>query len=160
MKLPAIGMVALLSTGCGHALVDYSPMPDMNRAQAERIIEQVFLEDYDQNQRPDAVLFADDYILLADGVVTRGTSVGGAALIGSGALMTGSSKYITKQAGLRIYYNSLGRSTLHTKRARNNRFAILIRNREGAHIRRVSTTNEQRAKQFLDALEYMRTHSS
>jgi hypothetical protein len=148
-------LLAVALTGCGHALVDYSPRPDMSRAEAQQVIEQVFLEDYDQNQRPDAVLFDEDYILLADGVVTRGTSVGGATLIGSGALMTGSSKHTTRQAGLRIYYNSLGRSTLHTKRGRENRYTILIRNKQGSNLRRVSTTSGDKAKRFLDALEVL-----
>jgi len=155
MKLSWV-MLVLALTGCGHALVDYTPRADMSRAQAEQVVEQVFLEDYDQGQRPDAVLFEDDYLLLADGVVTRGTSVGGATAIGNGALMTGSSKYTTRQAGLRIYYNSLGSSTLHTKRGRQNRYAILIRNKEGSNLRRVSTTSERKAKQFLDALEVLR----
>jgi hypothetical protein len=152
-------LLALALTGCGHALVDYSPRPDMSRAEAEKIIEQVFLEDYDQRQRPDAVLFDDEFILLTDGVVTQGSSIGGATVIGHGALMTGSSKYTTRQAGLRIYYNSLGRSTLHTKRGRENRFAILIRNEEGSNMRRVSTTSEEKAKRFIDALAYMRARS-
>ena len=148
-------LLAFVLTGCGHALVDYSPRTDMSQAEAQQVIEQVFLEDYDQNQRPDAVLFDDDYILLADGLVTHGTSVGGATLIGSGALMTGSSKHTTRQAGLRIYYNSLGQSTLHTKRGRQNRYAILIRNKQGSNLRRVSTTSEDKAKRFLDALEVL-----
>lgn len=153
-------LLAVALTGCGHALVDYSPRPDMSRAEAEQIIEQVFLEDYDQGQRPESVIFTDDYVLLADGVVTRGNSIGSAVPIGNGAIASGSSKYVTKQSGLRIYYSSLGRSTLHAKRARQNRFAILIKNREGSNIRRVSTTNERSAKRFLDALEYMRTNSN
>jgi len=148
-------LFALVLTGCGHALVDYSPRADMSRAEAQRVVEQVFLEDHDQNQRPDAVIFGDDYFLLADGIVTRGTSTGGATVLGDGALMVGSSKHTTRQAGLRIYYDSLGQSTLHSKRGRENRYAILIRNKEGSNLRRVSTTSEQKAKRFLDALEVL-----
>ena len=60
MKLSWV-VLGLALAGCGHALVDYTPRADISRAQAEQVVEQVFLEDYDQGQRPDAVLFEGDY---------------------------------------------------------------------------------------------------
>jgi len=154
-----VGAVLLLSA-CGHVRINYSPDATISTEQAVFTIEQVFLEDYVAKQRPDRVLVGDEYIVLADGFVTTGSSLGSAAPIGSGAIAMGSSKSITREAGARIYYKSVGEVTLHSRRFRENRYAILVRNTEGSVLRRINTTSRQKAQRFVDAMEHMKQLSS
>jgi hypothetical protein len=137
--------------------MSYTPVPTTTFAEAQSIVEQVFLEDYVSDQRPQSVVVGAEYILLLDGLVTTGNSVASAAPIGAGAIAVGSSKSITREAGQRIYYNSLGESTLHSRKFKANRYVILIRNAEGATLRRINTTNLGKAQRFLDALTYLRS---
>jgi len=149
-----IGVLAL--AGCGHSRMNYTPVPPDTFAEAQSVVEQVFLEDYVADQRPQSVAVGPEYILLSDGVVTTGDSVASAAPIGAGAIAVGSSRSVTREAGQRIYYNSLGESTLHSRKFKANRYVILIRNTEGATLRRINTTNLAKAQRFLDALAFLR----
>lgn len=147
----------LVLSGCGHTRVIYTPAPVTSFAEARDIVEQVFLEDYVAKQRPQSVTVGDQYILLADGIVTTGSGVASAVPIGNAALAVGSSRAVTREAGLRIYYNSLGDVSLHSKKFKKNRYAIIIHNTEGATLRRVNTTSLPKAQRFIDALAYLRT---
>lgn len=159
MRFPIVLVMAVLLSACGHVIVNYSPDPRMSLEEAVSTVEQVFLEDYVSKQRPDHVLVGPKYIVLTDGVVTTGSARGAAAPIGNGAIAMGSSRSITREASTRLYYQSIGQVTLYSKRFKDHRYAILIRNTEGATLRRVSTTSKQKAQRFIDALEYLKQFS-
>jgi len=150
-----VGVLAL--AGCGHSRMSYTPVPMGTFVEAQSIVEQVFLEDYVSDQRPQSVVVGPEYILLSDGLVTTGDSVASAAPIGVGAIAVGSSRSVTREEGQRIYYNSLGESTLHSRKFKANRYVILIRNTEGATLRRINTTNLDKAQRFLNALAFLRS---
>lgn len=136
--------------------MDYTAVPLDTFAEAQSVVEQVFLEDYVADQRPQSIAVGPEYILLSDGVVTTGKNVASAAPIGTSAIAVGSSRSVTREEGQRIYYNSLGESTLHSRKFKANRYVILIRNAEGATLRRINTTNLAKAQRFLNALEFLR----
>lgn len=148
-------LLVISLSGCGHVRIDYEPRSGITKQEAVSIIEQVFSEDFGE-KRPQGVYVTDQYIVLADGIVSRGTGYGSAVPVGSGAIAVGTSTVVTQEIGQRIYFNSLGDSTLHTKRARNNRYVVLVRNTEGAVQRSVNTTSLRKAERFIDALGYFR----
>lgn len=160
MRFPLVVVMAVVLSACGHAQINYTPDPRMSLEEAVSTVEQVFLEDYVPAQRPDRVAVGPEYIVLSDGIVTRGSSVGAAAPLGNGAIALGSSQSVTREAGARLYYRSIGQVTLHARRFKSNRYAILIRNTEGAVLRRVNTTSQEKALRFIDALERLKQASA
>lgn len=155
IRVSVLAFFMVLLSGCGHVRIDYVPHTNIGQDEAVSIIEQVFSEDFGE-LRAQGVVLTDQYILLSDGVLTRGKAFGSAVPVGNSAIALASSESVTRELGQRIYYNSLGNSTLHTKRNKQNRYVVLIRNKEGAVQRTVNTTNLQKAERFIDALEYFK----
>lgn len=158
MRILAIGsLMLLLLTGCGSNKVDYTPAapPSMTQAEAIEIVEQGFYEDYGK-KRPVHVEFTERYILLADGVVSKGSGIASAVPIGVGAIAAGSSTTVTKEMGQRIYFNNLGRTTIHQKRTNPNRCTVVLRAFDQSDLRHIHTRSLIHAQRFADAVEVLR----
>jgi hypothetical protein len=155
MKNMYVLLLVFLLAGCSYSQIAYQPKTDIDRTEAIAIIEQVLLEDYNAQLRPVEVRVGNEFIELHDGLVSKGSTIGSAVAVGYGAIGASNSTTVTRAAGQRIYFSSLGTSTLHSKRMRDNRHVILVRNREDIVLRKVRTTNLSRAHRFLDALAYL-----
>lgn len=143
-------------TACGHSQLQYSPNPsNMSWERAVKVIEQGFYEDYGR-EKPQAVAVTQDAIILADGTITNTVGYGAATPVDRGAFVIGASTSKTVDAGQRIYLRSLGDSMLMQKNGRDSRYAVVIRLSEGVTARRIFFRSEQRAQEFLDALEYLK----
>lgn len=154
----ALAVLTMVLAGCGSQQIDYSPKPSqaMTRQQAAALVEQVFYEDYGK-QRPEYVEINDDFILLSDGVVSNSSGFGSAAAVGSGAIVAGNSRTVTKAAGQRIYWRTLDQVTIHQKRGRSNRFVLVLRNADGGTLRYVNVRTLAIAKDFVDAVQVLKS---
>lgn len=156
--LAAMAILAVALTGCGSQQINYTPNPgpNMTRQQAIAVVEQVFYEDYG-GQRPDYVEVRDDFLLLSDGVVSSSSGFGSAAPIGTGAIAAGTSTTVTRAAGQRIYWRTLDKVTIHQKRNRANRLVLVLRRADGSTIRNVYVRTLTIAKDFVDAVQVLKT---
>lgn len=149
-------LLAFLISACGHRQLDYVAKPEagMTWGQASSIVERGFYEDFGK-RKPVAVLVTDNYIVLSDGTISEGSGVASTMPIGSGAIAVGSSTVVTKEAGQRLYFSSLGKPTIHQHRMKE-RYAVMIRSVEGANLRVLFFRSQTRAQEFADAIEYLR----
>lgn len=157
MHRPSItALICFLLAGCGHSQIQYQPSDqqlDWNKAVS--VIEQGFYEDYGK-QKTQAVAVTSEAIILSDGTISNSVGVGTATPLGGSALIVGSSTTKTVSAGQRIYLNSLGDSMLMKRNGRDHRYAVIVRVKPGATARTVFFRTESQAKNFLDALEYLK----
>ncbi|MDP9511399.1 hypothetical protein Q7O56_20380 [Pseudomonas protegens] len=160
-KIGIVLFTAMILAGCGHQQLAYTPkaVPGMDRQQAVAIVEQVFYEDFSKT-RPQSVVVTDQYIALSEGLISKGTSYGSAAPLGTGAIAVGSSTVSTKEVGQRLYFNSMASINVYQQRVREGRYAVIIRAGDGGQQRVVKMRTLEKAQRFADALEYLRTHSS
>jgi PBP1b-binding outer membrane lipoprotein LpoB len=151
---------AFMLTGCGHKQLDYRPAAPagMDRQQAISAVEQGFYEDFSKT-RPESIEVTEQFIVLSDGIVSKGSSFGSAAPIVNGAIAAGTSTVTTKLMGQRLYFNSMGSINLYQKKFKSGRFAVIIRAADGSEMRAVRLRSLEKAKRFADALEYLRTTS-
>ncbi|MCP6695892.1 hypothetical protein [Pseudomonas donghuensis] len=158
--LAFISLLLTVLSGCGSNRVDYTPMPPaaMTRQQAIEIVEQGFYEDYGK-KRPVHVDVTERYILLADGVISKGSGFASATPVGTGAIAAGTSTTITKEMGQRIYFNNLGRTTIHQKRTNPNRCTVVLRAFDQSDVRAIHTRSLAHAQRFADAIEVLRSAS-
>ncbi|MGP5352531.1 hypothetical protein [Pseudomonas helleri] len=159
-KLLAVLLVTAVLAGCGHRQLDYvaTPPPGMNHEQAVAAVEQGFYEDWNTKRRPQSVTVTDNYILLADGIVSDGSSFGSAAAIGNGAIVAGSSRVTTKEMGQRIYFGSIGGVVIYQHKVKKNRFVVIIQGADGGELRRINARNRQLAERFGNAISYLKAH--
>lgn len=152
--------LSLLLSACGHSHVSYAPVApvSMSWERAVSIVEQGFYEDYGE-QRPQSVEITNEAIVLADGLKTTANSFGTVLPGGGIATVVGSSSVKTVAEGQRLYFRSLGPSMVYKKNARDNRYAVIMRMSVGATARRVFFRSEASAKQFADAVEYLRLNA-
>ena len=153
-----VALVTLVLAGCGSTQINYSPKPNpgMTRAQAGSVVEQTFYESWGK-KRPESVVITDEYLLLSDGIVSKSSGVASSAPIGGGAVAFGSSSTITKAAGQRIYWRSLGQITIHQRRGRTNRYTLVIRRADGLDTRHVGVASMESAERFIDAMQVLKT---
>ncbi|MDD0972470.1 hypothetical protein [Pseudomonas fontis] len=161
LKRMGIALLASLLVGCGSQKLSYTPVESrfVDRAHAVEVIEQAFFEDYSKGARPQSVLVTDKVIILSDGVISQGSSVGSAVAVGAGAFAVGNTTVVTRDAGRRIYLNSIGDISLYQKRGRDNRFVVIIRALDGSQMVSVRTRSLDRAKQFSDAIAFIKAPS-
>ncbi|MNJ37882.1 hypothetical protein D3C77_327180 [compost metagenome] len=161
IKWAGIALLVAVLAGCGSQRLAYTPSGShiADRAHAVEVIEQAFFEDYSKKSRPQSVLVTDKVIILSDGVISQGSSVGSAVPIGTGALAVGNSTVVTREASRRIYLNSIGEVTLYQKRGRSNRFVVIVRAIDGSPLASIRTFSLDRAKQFSDAITYVKVPS-
>ena len=152
-------VVAALS-GCGSQPIDYTAkaQPGMTRERAVSVVEQVFYEDYSK-KRPQHVEVTDEFILLSDGTVSKSSGFASAVPIGGGAIAAGNSTTVTKAMGQRIYFRSLGSTTIHKVRGREGRYTVVIRSIDGGGLRNVHMRTQATAEQFIDAVQFLKTIS-
>ncbi|MDY0190716.1 MAG: hypothetical protein RBR22_08285 [Desulfuromonas sp.] len=149
-------LICFLLAGCGHSHLQYQPSDrQLNWNKAVAIIEQGFYEDYGK-QKTQTVSVTGEAIILSDGTISNSVGVGTATPLGGSALLIGTSTTKTVSAGQRIYLNSLGDSMLMKRNGRDHRYAVIIRIKPGVTSRTVFFRSENQAKQFLDALEYLK----
>ncbi|MDY0249719.1 MAG: hypothetical protein RBR45_06640 [Pseudomonas sp.] len=149
-------LIFILLAGCGHSQIQYQPSDrQLDWSKAVSVIEQGFYEDYGK-QRTQAVAVTSEAIILSDGTISNSAGVGTAMPLGGSALILGSITTKTINAGQRIYLNSLGDSMLMKRNGRDHRYAVIIRIKPGSTARTVFFRSENQAKQFLDALEYLK----
>lgn len=160
MRLALLVLVLVIS-GCGHQRIDYEAKPEhfSSRQQAAEYVEQAFYEDYGST-RPEQVIVGERYIVLTDGLVSTGSGAAAAMPFGGATIVSGTSTSLTREAGQRVYFNSLGHSTLHKKRLREGRYVVIIRGEEGAEIRHVHLRTMAKASKLIDALEYLKRSSN
>lgn len=153
-------VAAFVLVGCGHKQLDYRPAAPagMDRHQAISAVEQGFYEDFSKT-RPESIEVTEQFIVLSDGLVSKGSSFGSAAPIGNGAIAAGTSTVTTKLMGQRLYFNSMGSINIYQKKFRSGRFAVIIRAADGSEMRAVRLRSFEQAKRFADALEYLRAAS-
>lgn len=152
--------VAVLA-GCGHSPINHTPTAPqgMTRERAAAVVERGFHEDYGRH-KPQSVVVTDKAIVLSDGTVTRGIHSGTAAIPVYGvAVGVGATTATTVQAGQHIYLDSLQPAIVSKKQGRDHRFAVTIRQDPGITVRHVFFRSEQRAREFADALEWLRRSS-
>lgn len=160
MKFAGIVLLAVFISACGHRQLEYVATPEagMGWDKASLLVEQGFYEDFGK-RKPMAVLVTDDYIVLSDGTISEGRGVASAVPVGSAAFAVGSSTVVTKEAGQRLYYSSLGVPTVHQHRLKK-RYAVIIRSVEGANLRVVFFRSQFRAQEFASAIEFLRLNHS
>jgi hypothetical protein len=158
-----IGMILLALAalaGCGSQPINYTAkaQPGMTRERAVSVVEQVFYEDYSK-RRPQYVEITDEFILLSDGTVSKSSGFATAAPIGNGAIAAGNSTTVTKAMGQRIYFRSLGATTIHKARGREGRYTVVMRSIDGAALRNVYMRTQLAAEQFIDAVQFLKSTS-
>lgn len=150
-------LVSVLLSACGHTRIDYMPSV---RAGADikhsaSIVEQGFYEDYGK-QKPDSAMVTEEFIALSNGSVTNGVSISQAGIYGHALVGLGSTYLTTREINQRIYFRSVGDIWVYKHNGRENRYAVVIRSTEQTTDRRVFFRSEARAKEFADALEYLK----
>jgi hypothetical protein len=155
-KTLLIMLLGALLFGC-HRFVDYSANPTSFSSSTEAIelLERIFHEDYGK-QKVESVAIYPKYIILSDGIVSRSDGTAVAAPIGGGAIASGTTKTVTQHAGQRLYFSSLGKSTIHQRRLRSGRYVVIVRAHDGAELRKVSMRTLTDAERFVDAIEYLK----
>jgi hypothetical protein len=149
--------LVVVFAGCGHSQMRHNPAPapGMTWAKATAIIERGFYEDYG-DQKTQSVHVTEEAIILADGSITTGSHYGTAIPTYGSAIVTGNSTAKTVAAGQRIYLDSLQPSLVMKRNGRDSRYAVVIRTEPGITARRIYFRSEARAKEFADAIEYVR----
>lgn len=152
---------AMLLAGCGHSQIAYTPVAPqgITTQQAASIVEQGFYEDYSQ-EKPQSAMVTAEFIGLSNGSVTRGLTTGTAQIYNGVAIGLGSTFLRTEEINQRIYFRSLGVPIVSKRNGRDNRYAVTIRLAEGVTARNVYFRSEQRAREFADALAYLRDSSA
>lgn len=152
---------AILLAGCGHSQIGYTPMAPqgITTQQAASVVEQGFYEDYSQ-EKPQTAMVTEEFIALSNGSVTRGLTTGTAQAYNGVVVGLGSTFLRTEEINQRIYFRSLGVPIVSKRNGRENRYAVTIRLAEGVTARNVYFRSEQRAREFADALVYLRDSSA
>lgn len=152
---------AMLLAGCGHSQIAYTPAAPqgITTQRAASIVEQGFYEDYSQ-EKPQSAMVTAEFIGLSNGSVTRGLTTGTAQIYNGVAVGLGSTFLRTEEINQRIYFRSLGVPIVSKRNGRDNRYAVTIRLAEGVTARNVYFRSEQRAREFADALAYLRDSSA
>lgn len=144
--------MALMLAGCFSTPIEYQSK-GITQPEADQIIEQVVMEQPPQ-MRPQAVYINSQYIGFGNGTISQGKSFGSAAEVVPGAVIGGSSSTVTtKEMNERIYFNSIGKVQLYTKR---NRYTVQVLGTEGHVIRNFYMTNRVKAERFIDSLNFYR----
>ena len=161
MRILIYVAAAILLAGCGHSQIGYSPVAPQGITiqQAASVVEQGFYEDYSQ-EKPQTAMVTEEFIGLSNGTVTRGLTTGTAQMFGGVALGLGSTFLRTEEINQRIYFRALGVPIVSKRNGRENRYAVTIRLAEGVTARNVYFRSEQRAREFADALVYLRDSSA
>lgn len=150
MKLFKFGLVLLLS-GCAAQQIPYAPEPTANKNDAQRIIEQVTMEQ-PTKYRPQNVLVTDDYIAFDEGYT--GKTVGSATAINNTAVGYAVTK--GKNVGSRLYFNSLGVPTLYKKRGW---FVVQLVDSNDQILKRLYTRDEAKAEALIDSVVFFNIHA-
>lgn len=150
-------LIPLLLSACSTAeRVEYSPKSISNKAYATKIIEQVIMQQPDK-YRPESLFINDDYIGFNDGYSSKTIGIGSAAQSNTPIIASGISTTKTKSNNSRVYFNSLGPTTLWSKRSW---YIIDIQNKTPSLIKRIYTRDQDNAKAFIDSIGYMKEHST
>lgn len=161
MRLTALILASTLIVGCGHSQIGYTPVAPqgITTQQAASVLEQGFYEDYSQ-EKPQSAMVTEEFIGLSNGSVTRGLTTGTAQSYNGVVVGLGSTFLRTEEINQRIYFRSLGVPIVSKRNGRDNRYAVTIRLAEGVTARNVYFRSEQRAREFADALVYLRDSSA
>lgn len=154
-------VAAILLAGCGHSQIGYTPVAPqgITTQQAASVVEQGFYEDYSQ-EKPQTAMVTQEFIALSNGSITRGLTTGTAQAFNGVVVGLGSTFLRTEEINQRIYFRSLGVPIVSKRNGRDNRYAVTIRLAEGVTARNVYFRSEQRAREFADALVYLRDSSA
>lgn len=152
---------AILLAGCGHSQIGYIPLAPqgITTQQAASVVEQGFYEDYSQ-EKPQTAMVTQEFIALSNGSITRGLTTGTAQAFNGVVVGLGSTFLRTEEINQRIYFRSLGVPIVSKRNGRDNRYAVTIRLAEGVTARNVYFRSETRAREFADALVYLRDSSA
>lgn len=84
--------------------------------------------------------------------MTRSQAVG----VAQGGVAVASGTSVTALDEARIYYSSIGSTKLYTSKNREGRYTVILRRTEDSVIRHVRFRNAADAKQFIDAIDYLK----
>lgn len=160
MQALIAALFLVLLSGCGHSRIAYTPSAPVGitAQRAASVIEQGFYEDFSQ-QKPQTAVVTAEYVGLSNGSITRGFSTGTAQAYNGVVVGLGSTFMRTEEINQRIYFRSLGLPIVSKRNGRENRYAVTIRMSEGVTARNVYFRSEQRAKEFADAMVFLRDSS-
>jgi hypothetical protein len=143
---------ALFVSGCKTVRVDYLPKP-IASDRVGRVIEQAIMEQ-PAKFRPEGVSIELDYIEIGGGTTTNSRSTGIGAPIGGIVVASGRERGQSKRLVTRLYYDSLGAIQLVKKRSL---YIVTIRDKDRALLQRIYIRNQDRAFEFVDAIESLKT---
>ena len=147
MKKISLPFVFVLLAGCVATSLLHSPRT-ISKADAEAIIEQVLMEQ-PAKFRPESVVFEPSYFGLGQGSSTRGRASGVGVPVGPAVLVAGGNESRTRELATRVYYSSVGTVPLY----KDGKWRVIqVRNTEGYLMLKIYATNEERARQFVDAV--------
>jgi len=149
-------LLIVFLVACSAKNVAYTPSPIISKEKAAQIIEQVLYEQ-PMKYRPVSVFISGEILGFSDGVSSK--TKGGGVVLGNEnglAVGIGSSKTLTKEINRRIYFNSIGNPQLFTKR---DWFIIQMVNKNNRVIYNVYTRDENKAKKYIDSINYMRINA-
>lgn len=142
----------LLLAGCSATQIQYSPEVMNDRNDAVMVVEQVVMEQPIKH-RPSSVLITEHYIAFNEGFETNTSGfVSGSSIGNNSAILSGSTRSTSKAVGSRIYFNSITVPNLYKKRGW---YIIDILNTEGRRVKRIYTTNKQKAEDFIDSIFFL-----
>jgi hypothetical protein len=147
IRLGAILVLLLLTSGCGSSMMEYTPQPCENYFSAEKTIKRVILAQPGTNAPVD-VAIADEYIKVLCRKSRRGPGVG--YVTGNVVIAGPQTEYAA--APVMIYFQYVGEIQLYK---RHDYFVVMIFDRSGAYRYRVITYMLDEAKSFIDALNYV-----
>jgi hypothetical protein len=134
-------IVLICMTSCSTTMLkDYLPKSDLDSVAAEKVIRRA-LEEQPWEYRPKEIKFSEDALRIT---VVRYRFDGNFHREPNGEIP------------INVYYDSLGKTKVVRKRGR---FVLTITNRRGELLRNVFLPDETEAKNFLDALESLRSRS-
>jgi hypothetical protein len=145
----------VLVTALGFAGCAAQPLTHSTRAidvdAAHAIIEQVVMEQPTKH-RPGGVTFADAYIAIHKGYVTRGR--GTAIPVGNLAYASGSS--VSREQNTLLYFDTIATTRIHTKR---DWYVLDVVDGEGRILQRVYCRDEAKARRFVDAVSALKART-
>lgn len=97
-------------------------------------------------------------IILSYGTVTNSQGYAASTSSRTGAIGYGVGSTRTYDNTQRIYYNSLGESTLYESKIRGNRYAVITRMSDGQLIKRLRFTSIDKAQKYIDAMEFIKNY--
>src|SRR3990167_8095609 len=152
-KIFASLFISILVVACAAQPIEYVPQKRFDRAIAQKVIEQILMEQPD-GMRPNSVAFGPDYIGFDYGEVINTKGIATAASVTTNvAVGVANSETSVVQMKDRLYLNSELTTKIFSKR---DYFVVQILRENGKLYRNVIARSESKARAFADSIESLR----